>query len=60
MRGGKYAAHIEENSQDAISSGGTGTPYSLVISARGTLYPINGALPYASVKSIVDRALQEK
>lgn len=60
MKGGKYAAHIEENSQDAISSGGTGTPYSLVISARGTLYPINGALPYASVKSIVDRALQEK
>jgi protein-disulfide isomerase len=60
MKGGKYANHIEENSQDAISSGGTGTPYSLVISARGTLYPINGALPYASVKSIVDRALQEK
>ena len=59
-RGGKYAAHIEADVQDAIASGGTGTPYSLVIAPNGTTYPINGAQPYAALKSIIDLALKEK
>ena len=59
-RGGKYAAHIEENVQDAIASGGTGTPYTLVIAPNGQKFPINGAQPYQAVKSIVDLALHER
>lgn len=60
MRGGKYASHIEANYQDALASGGTGTPYTLVVSGSGKIYPISGAMPYAAVKSIVDAALKEK
>ena len=60
LRGGKYAAHIEADVQDAIASGGTGTPFSLVIAPNGTTYPINGAQPYAALKSIIDLALKEK
>jgi len=59
-RGGKYAAHIEADFQDANASGGTGTPYSLVISPSGKTYPINGAQPYAAVKAIIELALKEE
>ncbi len=59
-RGGKYAAHIEADVQDAIASGGTGTPFSLVIAPNGTTYPISGAQPYAALKSIIDLALKEE
>jgi protein-disulfide isomerase len=60
MRGGKYATHIEANYQDAIASGGNGTPYTLVISAKGQIFPINGAQPYEAVKSIIEVALKNK
>ena len=59
-RGGKYAAHIEADVQDAIASGGTGTPYSLVVAPNGKVYPLSGAQPYAAVKSIIELALKEK
>ncbi len=59
-RGGKYAAHIEADVQDAIASGGTGTPYSLVIAPNGKTFAINGAQPYRAVKSIIDLALKEE
>lgn len=60
MRGGKYATHIEANYQDAIASGGSGTPYTLVISAKGQIFSINGAQPYEAVKSIIEVALKDK
>ncbi len=60
MRGGKYADHIEADVQDATASGGTGTPYSLVIAPNGKVFPLNGAQPYAAVKSIIELALKEK
>jgi protein-disulfide isomerase len=59
-RGGKYAAHIESDYQDASASGGEGTPYTLVIGPTGKIYPINGALPYEAVKAIVETALKDK
>ncbi len=59
-RGGKYAAHIEADVQDAVASGGTGTPFSLVIAPNGKTFPISGAQPYAALKSIIDLALKEK
>lgn len=60
LRGGKFAAHIESNVQDATASGGTGTPYSLVINSKGHIFPINGAESYEAVKAIIDTALKEE
>jgi protein-disulfide isomerase len=60
QRGGKFATHIEANLQDAMASGGTGTPYSLVIGAKGHIFPVNGAMPYEAVKAIIDAALKEE
>ena len=60
QRGGKFATHIEANVQDAMASGGTGTPYSLVIGAKGHIFPVNGAMPVEAVKAIIDAALKEQ
>ena len=59
-RGGKYADHIEADRQDATASGGTGTPYTIVIASNGNTFVINGAQPYAAVKSIIDLALKQQ
>ena len=60
QRGGNFATHIEANLQDAMASGGTGTPYSLVINSKGQIFPINAAQPYEAVKAIIDAALKEE
>jgi protein-disulfide isomerase len=57
-RGGKYAAHIEANRQDATASGGSGTPWSVVIGPKGKVLAINGAQPYRAAKAIIDEALK--
>ncbi len=57
MRGGKYAGHIEADFQDAIASGGTGTPYIVVIAPNGEVLPISGAQPFSTFKSIIEVAL---
>jgi protein-disulfide isomerase len=59
-RGGKYADHIESDVQDAVASGGTGTPYFVVIAPNGETFPVNGAQPYSSFKSIIELALSKK
>jgi protein-disulfide isomerase len=59
-RGGKYADHIESDVQDAVASGGTGTPYIVVIAPNGETFPLNGAQPYSAFKSIVELALSKK
>jgi len=50
----KYAQHIQEDLDDAIQSGGTGTPYSIIIAPNGQKFPVQGAQPYSAVKQIVD------
>lgn len=57
LNSGKYANKIEKNIQDAIESGGRGTPYSVVITKSGQKFTIDGAQPYSVVKSIIDNAL---
>lgn len=57
---GKFDNHIQEDADDAVASGGSGTPYSVVIAANGKTFPVNGAQPYSAVKSIIDLALKEK
>lgn len=60
LASGKYAAHVEADYQDALASGGEGTPYSVVIAKNGEKFVVSGAQPYAAVKAVIDLALQEK
>lgn len=55
---GKYDAHIEDDINDALATGGRGTPWSVVLGPDGQTFPISGAQPYSSVKQIVDLALK--
>lgn len=57
---GTYAGHIEDDYQDAVASGGTGTPYTVVIAPNGKKFPVSGAQSFESIKAIIDLALQEK
>lgn len=56
----KYDKHIEDEVQNAQATGGNGTPWSIVVGTKGKKYPLSGAQPYASVKQLIELALQGK
>ena len=60
LESGKFAKRIQEDLDDAMNSGGNGTPYSVIIAKNKKKSIISGAQPYAMVKSAVEAALQEK
>ncbi len=60
MSENKYADHIESDYQDAVASGGSGTPFSIVVAPNGKTFPVSGAQPYTAFKSIIELALKEK
>jgi len=59
LAGKKYDAHIEADAQNAVATGGNGTPWSIVIAPSGKKYPISGAQPLEAVKQIIDLALKD-
>lgn len=56
LKSGKHAAKVETQYQDAVRSGGQGTPHSFIITGESVL-PLSGAQPYTSVKSAIDAVL---
>ena len=60
LESGKYAKRVADDLADGVKSGAQGTPYSVVVAANGKKFVINGALPYESVKAIINQALAEK
>ena len=48
---------VRSQYEDAVNSGGTGTPFSVVIARDGTKLPIIGAQPYESVRAVIEQAL---
>jgi protein-disulfide isomerase len=55
LASGEMSQVVEADSQNALETGGRGTPWSIVIGPNGT-YPINGALPPEAVNQILDAA----
>ena len=58
LKSEKYAERIGKNAKDAQDAGAQGTPYSVVVDAKGNKASINGAQPYENVKSLIDQALK--
>lgn len=58
LASGKYAAKVDADYQDAVKSGGRGTPHSIIVSKDGTKTPIEGAYPYEQLKQIIDGLLK--
>lgn len=60
LNSGKYASKIEAHVQNAVATGGSGTPWSIVVGPNDKKYPLSGAQPYQAVKQLIELALQEK
>jgi protein-disulfide isomerase len=56
---GRVSEAVQEDLQNAIETGGRGTPWSILIGPTGKTYPVNGALPAAAVEQIIEKALAE-
>jgi protein-disulfide isomerase len=54
---GKYADKVQQHVNDAVSAGGQGTPYSVIITEDGEKIPVSGAVPYEQIKSLLDQVL---
>src|SRR3989344_9132790 len=57
LNSGRYEALVNESIEDGLAAGVSGTPHSIVIGKDGKKYPINGALPYETIRQTVDVAL---
>ena len=57
---GKYDAHVQDDVDNAVATGGQGTPWSVVVAPNGTTFPLSGAQPAESVKQIIDLAKKEQ
>ncbi len=53
---GRYADKVRDHSGQAQAAGGRGTPHSIIV-VDGQTIPINGALPFEQVKSLIDQVL---
>ncbi len=53
------AAAVKQDMDDAIETGGRGTPWSILIGPSGKTYPINGALPQQSIEQLIEIAKKE-
>jgi protein-disulfide isomerase len=58
INSGKYTERIQEDYNSGSKAGITGTPGTFLVTADGQVELISGALPYASVKQILDKYLQ--
>ena len=54
---GKYAQKIQDQANQAVTAGGQGTPYSVIITPDGEKIPVSGAVPYEQIKSFLDQVL---
>lgn len=56
---GKYASKVEAQFQSGIDAGAKGTPYSVLVTKSGSVYPVNGgAVPFETLKAAIDKLIQ--
>lgn len=58
LSSGTYAEHVANDLENAVATGGRGTPWSIFVAGDGTKFPINGAQPYEAVKQLIDNTLK--
>ncbi|MBI4127749.1 MAG: thioredoxin domain-containing protein [Parcubacteria group bacterium] len=54
LESGKYQERIQNDADEAIRIGGTGTPFSVIVDAEGKATPFSGAQPYENLKTVID------
>jgi len=56
---GRYNQAVQDDIDNAIATGGQGTPWSVVVTSNGKQFPLSGAQPYSAVKALINIALEE-
>ncbi len=56
----KFEDKIQADIDDAVATGGRGTPWSILIAPNGKTFPINGALPISAIEQLIELAKKEK
>lgn len=56
---GETRSNVEADLNNAVATGGRGTPWSVIIGPSGKTYPVNGALPAAAVRQLIETAKNE-
>ncbi len=58
--GAETAAKVDADAAGGSTAGAQGTPYTLVISPKGNVFPVNGALPIEEVRATIQKALADR
>ena len=58
LSSGKYKDKVEADYQNAVKSGGRGTPHSILVSKDGLQTVVQGAQPYENLKLTIDAILK--
>jgi len=57
---GQTASIVEAQYQDAVKSGGNGTPFPVVITPDGKKLALQGAIPFEAMQQLIDSLLAKK
>lgn len=55
---GKFTKKVDDQQAGGSTAGVQGTPAGFILDGKGNTYKIEGALPYETIKQMVDKALQ--
>ncbi len=56
----KYLTKVTDSIAEAQSTGGNGTPWSIVVTKSGKKYALSGAQPIEKVKALIDQAIKDE
>ncbi len=57
LASGKYADKVQSQYTDAVSAGGQGTPYNVIITPDGEKIPVSGAVPFEQIQAFLTSVL---
>ncbi len=60
LKSGKHDALIKSHYDEAVKTGGRGTPWSIVIAPNGDKGPINGAQEQATIEALIEIARERR
>lgn len=58
LNSGKYATHVSDDYNGGSKAGVSGTPGGFLLDNKGNAWVINGAVPYETIKSVIEAALK--
>lgn len=56
---GRLKEAVQADVNNAVETGGRGTPWSILIGPSGKTYPINGSLPQSTIEQMIELAKKE-